>query len=87
VCKDLEFDTIFTMNGRTYIIVGPFTYLFNDANRSVEPFEPWPRLTKEVFGIDIVHEAIEHDGFVYMFEVSILLCDFPAFSLLDSVLV
>ena len=69
-CESMEFDTIFTMNGRTYIIVGPFTYLFDDKNKTVEQSAPWPRLSKEIFGIDIVHEAMEHDGFVYMFEVN-----------------
>lgn len=70
-CSPNKFDAIFSATNRgsnTFIVVGPYVYQIDSLERNVEP--SWPRISKEEFGVEFIHEAVQHsDGFLYLFEV------------------
>lgn len=70
-CKPKRFDAIFDIGDHTYIIVGSFVYLFDTPAQSRKLKKAWPRLTKEVFGVDGIKEATVLEGFLYLFLVSL----------------
>lgn len=70
ICWPERIDAIFSnSDGKTYITVGPFVYLFNDALTQVET-QSWPRLAKPFFGNEFKlfdDIFLNTDGSLYFF--------------------
>lgn len=74
-CEPSRFDAIFTnkyRDGKTYIIIGPYVYRFNDQNRVVD--QTYPKVTSTEFnGARFPDEVFwNSDYFLYWFIVSLM---------------